>query len=434
MTTTSTCRSKTLMKTIARITLVTLPLVVIMMSLQAPWTGAVEIFFEDHYDYIQPGDAPGEVTTLSGDVWVVGGPGTTIVTPMVINDGAIGSPSGNPVVDNPSTGAADYVARNIGTVVEGNVYEGSVSAYDGGPEEYDRTDIQLMAGGTGYSLLRWGHDNNRPRYWKGGQEKYLGDHMPNVWRTYSFIYRSIAGTYDEVDLLLDGVLLKTLKLRDELSTTDDNTFRVLARDRGTQGDMYYDDVFWCRLGDCPNLGPPASAPCDFDSDQLCNVNDINLMFTQGDLVAGVADPGGTSKFNLTGDTSIDGQDISRWLELAAENNGYGTAPYLRGDTDHLGNISPAQRTVDITDFNALADNYAPMGTVSGVFAPNWHQGSFDGDGDVDLTDFNFLAGNYDTGSYGAGQAGVTPEPTAALLLAIGGLFLAMAGSAGRGNR
>ena len=73
MTTTSTCRSKTLMKTIARITLVTLPLVVIMMSLQAPWTGAVETFFEDHYDYIQPGDAPGEVTTLSGDVWVVGG-------------------------------------------------------------------------------------------------------------------------------------------------------------------------------------------------------------------------------------------------------------------------------------------------------------------------------------------------------------------------
>ena len=107
---------------------------------------------------------------------------------------------------------------------------------------------------------------------------------------------------------------------------------------------------------------------------------------------------------------------------------------LRGDTDHLGNISPAQRTVDITDFNALADNYAPMGTVSGVFAPNWHQGSFDGDGDVDLTDFNFLAGNYDTNGYGAGQAGAAPEPTAALLLAIGGLFLAMAGSAGRGNR
>jgi len=83
---------------------------------------------------------------------------------------------------------------------------------------------------------------------------------------------------------------------------------------------------------------------DFDADNLCNVNDINLMFAQGDLVAGVADPNGNSLFNLTGDTSIDGQDISLWLGLAAENNGYGTAPYLRGDTDHLGNISPAQRT------------------------------------------------------------------------------------------
>jgi len=176
-------------------------------------------------------------------------------------------------------------------------------------------------------------------------------------------------------------------------------------------------------------GADIFAPCDFDQDNLCNVNDINLMFMQGDLVAGVADPDGTSQFNLSGDTSIDGQDISRWLGLAAENNGYGTAPYLRGDTDHLGNISPAQRTVDITDFNALASNYAPQGTPSGVFAPNWHQGSFDGDGDVDLTDFNFLAGNYDTNGYGAGQAGATPEPTTALLLAIGGLFLASAASA-----
>ena len=176
-------------------------------------------------------------------------------------------------------------------------------------------------------------------------------------------------------------------------------------------------------------GADIFAPCDFDQDNLCNVNDINLMFMQGDLVAGVADPDGTSQFNLSGDTSIDGQDISQWLELAAENNGYGTAPYLRGDTDHLGNISPAQRTVDITDFNALASNYAPQGTPSGVFAPNWHQGSFDGDGDVDLTDFNFLAGNYDTNGYGAGQAGAAPEPTTALLLAIGGLFLASAASA-----
>ena len=169
-------------------------------------------------------------------------------------------------------------------------------------------------------------------------------------------------------------------------------------------------------------------PCDFDSDWGCNVNDINLMFMQGDLVAGVADPDGTSQFNLSGDTSIDGQDISLWLELAAENNGYGTAPYLRGDTDHLGNISPAQRTVDITDFNALASNYAPQGTPSGIFAKNWHLGNFDGDADVDITDFNFLAGNYDTNGYAAGQAGAAPEPTAALLLTIGGLFMVAAAS------
>ena len=50
-------------------------------------------------------------------------------------------------------------------------------------------------------------------------------------------------------------------------------------------------------------GADSFVSCDFDQDNLCNVNDINLMFMQGDLVA---DPGGTLPFQLSGDTSIDG--------------------------------------------------------------------------------------------------------------------------------
>ena len=40
------------------------------------------------------------------------------------------------------------------------------------------------------------------------------------------------------------------------------------------------------------------------------------------------------------------------LENAASVNGY-TTPYVRGDTDDVGNIAPLPRDVDITDFNNL---------------------------------------------------------------------------------
>ena len=156
-------------------------------------------------------------------------------------------------------------------------------------------------------------------------------------------------------------------------------------------------------------------PCDFDSDGRCNVNDINLMFMQGDLVVGVQDPDSSSPFNLNGDTVINNQDVDQWLGEAATVNGF-SSPYVRGDTDDLGNET---RDVDITDFNALASNYAPQGTPSGIFAQNWHLGNFDGDADVDITDFNALAENYEPGGYGAGQAGATPEPSAFLLMILG---------------
>ena len=55
--------------------------------------------------------------------------------------------------------------------------------------------------------------------------------------------------------------------------------------------------------------------CDFDSDVLCNVADINLMFAQGNLVTGVPVAAG-NQFDLNSDNSIDGTDITEWLRLA----------------------------------------------------------------------------------------------------------------------
>ena len=180
----------------------------------------------------------------------------------------------------------------------------------------------------------------------------------------------------------------------------------------------------------PGVQPPLSIAvvhepvCDFTGDLFCNVADINLMFAQGDLVMGVS-VGTGNQFDLNNDSSIDNVDITQWLRLAGANNGYGAgdpndpnAPYRRGETDDLARESPSTRTVDITDFENFLIGYTGVGFT-------WEVGNFDGDGDVDMTDFavhflpNFQAAG--GGSYGPGQS--VPEPSAMLLLGLGGMLL-----------
>lgn len=168
------------------------------------------------------------------------------------------------------------------------------------------------------------------------------------------------------------------------------------------------------------FGDPPVVSCDFDASGMCDIDDINLMYQQGNLVTGVAVNTGNSKFDLNGNNSIDNADLSTWLTDAATENGYGSA-YRRGDTDDVSNKSPAIRDVDITDFNALSANFAPSGTPGAVFVGNWHLGNFDGDGDIDITDFNALSANFAPSSYGAQSI---PEPTSIGLILVGVVLLA----------
>ena len=172
---------------------------------------------------------------------------------------------------------------------------------------------------------------------------------------------------------------------------------------------------------------PNAIACDFTSDSLCGLADINAMFAQGDLVAGVA-VGSGNQYDLNSDLSIDGDDITEWLRIAGANNGYGggdpndpNAPFLRGDTDHLDNLSPTTRTVDITDFTNFLSGFTGAGST-------WLVGNFDGNGVVDITDFSnhFLPSFAATGggTYGPSQA--IPEPSTVLLLGLGVLLLAWA--------
>ena len=154
--------------------------------------------------------------------------------------------------------------------------------------------------------------------------------------------------------------------------------------------------------------------CDFNTDLSCDVKDINLMFAEGNLVTGVP-VDAENQFDLNRDLYIDQRDISKWLGEAATVNGY-RSPYRSGDTDDLGNKSPTERTVDITDFQNFLTGFT--GSCVG-----WECGNFNGDDVVDITDFsiNFLPSFAATG--GGTYDESVPEPNAVLLLGMGSLML-----------
>ena len=165
-----------------------------------------------------------------------------------------------------------------------------------------------------------------------------------------------------------------------------------------------------------------AAACDFNADDSCDLVDVDLMYAQGNLVAGVGTTIASEKFDLVHDSVINGQDVTAWLAETAFQNGYGS-PYRCGDSDGLESKSPAPRDVDITDFNSLAANFDPQGADA---AGNlWDKGNFDGDDDIDITDFSFLATNF--ASTGYGTTNVVPEPSSATLcleLALPGVVIA----------
>ena len=149
-------------------------------------------------------------------------------------------------------------------------------------------------------------------------------------------------------------------------------------------------------------GLAGQAACDFTGDSSCDTADIDDLFWQGDLVAGVSGTG--SDYDLTGDGTLNGNDIAAWLSGAATENGH-TSAYLSGDTD-------LDRDIDLTDYNVLAANFRPAGSA-GLFST----GDGDGDGDVDLSDYNTLAGNFSPTGYDTTTE--MPEPMSVVLIVIG---------------
>ena len=146
------------------------------------------------------------------------------------------------------------------------------------------------------------------------------------------------------------------------------------------------------LGDAP-----PEVDCDFNGDGSCNDADINL------LTAEIAGGSNDGAFDLTGDGSVNGDDLSAWLSDAGERNlGAGLA-YLPGDANLDG-------VVDVSDFNAW--NSAKFSNNT-----NWTDGNFDASNVIDVSDFNIWNGN----KFQSSSPSAVPEPVLAgwLLAALG---------------
>ncbi len=142
------------------------------------------------------------------------------------------------------------------------------------------------------------------------------------------------------------------------------------------------------------LPPFSLEPCDFNSDQECNEDDINRLMSLGDLASGVALTNDNGQFDLNGDGVIDLQDVDEWLAGAASYNGL-SSPYRYGDANLDG-------VVDVTDFNVWNQHKFDE-------AANWDEGNFNGDGVIDISDFNLWNNN-------KFQTSLVPEPASCGLL------------------
>ena len=143
----------------------------------------------------------------------------------------------------------------------------------------------------------------------------------------------------------------------------------------------------------------ANSTPDFNRDGQLDCLDVDA------LVADIAASTNTPGFDLTGDNTVDQQDLNRWLALAGTVNLASGNPYLLGDANLDG-------SVDGSDFGIWNSH-----KFTAVAA--WCSGDFNADGSVDGSDFGLWNGNKFQSADGRS---VVPEPLSCGLAALACMF------------
>lgn len=146
----------------------------------------------------------------------------------------------------------------------------------------------------------------------------------------------------------------------------------------------------------PDFPPPGDKICDFDGNDICDVNDLDELLYLGQVSQ---DP----KYDLDESGTVDLVDRDVWLANEEVNS-------FPGDFDLNGRVVAA-------DLNTLGGNWTRTDLTS------WAQGDSDGDGDADAGDLNALGSNWQAG---VAAAAAVPEPTGIVLSLLGLLGLLMA--------
>ncbi len=139
------------------------------------------------------------------------------------------------------------------------------------------------------------------------------------------------------------------------------------------------------------LLPPIVQPaeCDLNTDNNCDVDDLNDMLKKGPLNRDVAVTADNQIYDLSGDGYINMHDADLWLMSAATFNGL-KSPYLYGDANLDGSVDGS----DFGLWNANKFDHTKL----------WDEGDFNGDGVADGSDFGIWNAHKFTSA-------IVPEPT-----------------------
>ena len=154
-------------------------------------------------------------------------------------------------------------------------------------------------------------------------------------------------------------------------------------------------ILWNVSGD-----PPMGLACDFDSNDSCDISDIDLLMEE------IAAGSNGSTFDMTGEGDVNDADRDAWLSAAATENGL-SAPYFLGDSN-------LDLKVDASDLNAVGSNWQTENN-------KWSTGNFTGGG-VGAPDLNAVGSNWQRQHPDAPLAAATaavPEPSGMALVLLG---------------
>ncbi|MCA9200151.1 MAG: hypothetical protein KDA87_21580 [Planctomycetales bacterium] len=125
--------------------------------------------------------------------------------------------------------------------------------------------------------------------------------------------------------------------------------------------------------------------CDLNYDLVCDVQDLDVLYSLGDLARGFERTDATEVYDLNGDDRIDRRDVQEWLKKAADFHGLDDA-YAPGDVNLDGEFG----TSDLIQV-FVAGQYE-----SGNDGQTWATGDWNADGYFDSSDtlYAFQVGRF----------------------------------------